>query len=72
MSESRNLEGNVVHFNPKKGIGFISFKELKDDAFFHIKDVIGVTSIPEGERVIAEIHEGDRGLYAKNINMVVA
>lgn len=61
-------QGKVKWFNDKKGFGFIEQQEGKD-VFVHYSaiDMDGFKTLAEGDQVIFEIIEGDRGPSAKNV-----
>ena len=61
-------QGTVKWFNAEKGFGFIS-QENGPDAFAHFSAIQsnGFKSLNEGEKVIFDIEEGQRGLQAVNI-----
>lgn len=61
-------QGTVKWFNDKKGFGFIEQQEGKD-VFVHYSaiDMDGFKTLAEGDQVIFEIIEGDRGPSAKNV-----
>ncbi|WP_342990040.1 cold-shock protein [Streptococcus anginosus] len=61
-------QGTVKWFNAEKGFGFIS-QENGLDVFAHFSAIQsdGFKSLNEGEKVIFDIEEGQRGLQAVNI-----
>ena len=61
-------EGKVKWFNSKKGFGFIEQQEGKD-VFVHYSSISmdGYKTLSEGEYVIFDIIEGERGPSAKNV-----
>lgn len=61
-------EGTVKWFNEKKGYGFIQQKDGRD-LFVHFSsiDMPGFKTLSEGDRVIFEVEETDRGPQAKNV-----
>jgi CspA family cold shock protein len=63
--------GTVKWFNNKKGYGFINEEEGRD-IFVHFSSIAmdGYKSLNEGEQVIFEIEESDRGPEAKNVRKV--
>ncbi len=69
-------EGTVKWFSNRKGYGFIeqneaedSEKEQKDDLFVHHTSIQmdGYRTLSEGEKVIFDIEDSDRGPVAKNV-----
>ena len=60
--------GIVKWFNNKKGYGFIEQEEGKD-IFVHYSSInmSGFKTLSEGERVIFDLEEGERGPVAKNV-----
>jgi CspA family cold shock protein len=61
-------DGVVKWFNDKKGYGFIT-QEDGQDLFVHFSyiDMPGFKTLNEGDRVIFEVEETDRGPQAKNV-----
>ena len=61
-------QGTVKWFNDKKGFGFIEQQEGKD-VFVHYSaiSIDGFKTLSEGDQVIFDIIEGDRGPSAKNV-----
>lgn len=61
-------KGTVKWFNDKKGYGFIRHEEGRD-IFVHYSaiDQPGFKTLAEGEDVIFEIEESQRGPVAKNV-----
>jgi len=61
------VEGKVKFFNKEKGFGFITADE--GDIFLHISK-INENKIPkEGDTVVFDIIQGDRGLQAHNVDI---
>ncbi len=60
--------GTVKWFNDKKGYGFIN-EEDGQDVFVHFSaiDMTGFKTLSEGDMVIFEVEESDRGPEAKNV-----
>lgn len=61
-------QGKVRWFNAEKGFGFIDRGDGKD-IFVHYSQIQedGYRSLNEGEDVVFELCETDRGLQAKNV-----
>lgn len=61
-------QGTVKWFNAEKGFGFIS-QENGLDVFAHFSAIQsdGFKSLNEGDKVMFNIEEGQRGLQAVNI-----
>ena len=60
--------GTVKWFNDKKGYGFINEQEGRD-VFVHFSaiDMPGFKTLSEGDMVIFDVEESDRGPEAKNV-----
>jgi CspA family cold shock protein len=63
-----NFEGNVKWFSYKKGYGFIT-REGEDDVFVHYSAIQGegFRTLREGEKVVFDIVQGERGPKAANV-----
>ena len=64
-------EGTVKWFSNEKGYGFIERAE-GDDVFVHFSaiDGEGYKSLQEGQRVEFDVEQGDKGLQAKNVQVI--
>ena len=60
--------GTVKWFNDKKGYGFIN-EDQGRDVFVHFSaiDMPGFKTLSEGDMVIFDVEESDRGPEAKNV-----
>ena len=60
--------GTVKWFNDKKGYGFINEEEGRD-IFVHFSaiDMPGFKTLSDGDMVMFEVEESDRGPEAKNV-----
>lgn len=60
--------GTVKWFNDKKGYGFINEEEGRD-VFVHFSaiEMPGFKTLSEGDMVIFDVEESDRGPEAKNV-----
>jgi CspA family cold shock protein len=66
--ELKMAEGTVKWFNDAKGFGFIE-QESGDDVFVHHSEIQGegFKSLAEGERVIFDVTQGQKGPQASNV-----
>jgi CspA family cold shock protein len=64
-------EGTVKWFSNEKGYGFIE-REGGDDVFVHFSAIggDGYKSLQEGQRVEFDVEQGDKGLQAKNVQVL--
>jgi CspA family cold shock protein len=62
-------EGIVKWFNETKGFGFIE-QEDGPDVFVHFSAIMsdGFKSLNEGDRVMFDIEQGEKGPAAANVN----
>lgn len=60
--------GTVKWFNDRKGYGFINEEDGRD-IFVHFSSIEmpGFKTLTEGEKVVFEVEESDRGPEAKNV-----
>ena len=69
-SADRNLstDGNVKWFDVKKGFGFIEGPDGQD-VFVHFSaiQIDGFKTLKDGERVVYDLHQGDKGYHAQNV-----
>ncbi len=66
--ELKMAEGTVKWFNDAKGFGFIE-QESGDDVFVHHSEIQGegFKSLAEGDRVIFDVTQGQKGPQASNV-----
>lgn len=62
------VEGKVKWFNPRKGYGFIGTTDGRD-VFVHYSSIAseGFKTLKEGDSVLFEVAEGEKGLRATNV-----
>lgn len=65
------VTGTVKWFNNSKGFGFIA-RESGDDVFVHFRAIRGdgYKSLQEGQNVEFELHNGDKGLQAQDVDVI--
>lgn len=68
LSDGRE-QGTVKWFNAAKGFGFIT-RENGEDIFVHFRSIQGKghRSLGEGQAVIFDVAEGDKGLQAVDVS----
>jgi CspA family cold shock protein len=61
-------EGTVKWFSDKKGYGFIA-QESGQDIFVHFSSIEGegFKTLSEGDHVVFDVEDGERGPVAKNV-----
>lgn len=66
------MQGKVKWFNPDKGYGFIEKDEGEGDVFVHYSAIQeeGFKTLEEGQEVVFEVVEGDRGQQAANVEKI--
>jgi CspA family cold shock protein len=62
------VEGKVKWFNPRKGYGFIGTTDGRD-VFVHFSSIAseGFKTLDEGDSVLFDVIEGEKGLRATNV-----
>jgi len=62
------VEGKVKWFNPRKGYGFIGTTDGRD-VFVHFSSIAseGFKTLDEGDCVLFDVMEGEKGLRATNV-----
>jgi len=68
---TERVNGTVKWFNNSKGFGFIA-RESGDDVFVHFRAIRGdgYKSLQEGQNVEFELHNGDKGLQAQEVDVI--
>lgn len=66
------LKGVVKWFSPEKGFGFIN-SENGEDIFVHHSTILseGFKTLDKGQNVRFEIIEGERGMQAGNVEVII-
>jgi len=61
--------GTVKWFNSEKGYGFIAQDDGGKDVFVHYSQITGTgyRELQEGQRVLFETQQGNKGLEAQNV-----
>lgn len=64
-------DGTVAWYGEDKGFGFITPDSGAGDVFVHARELAeGLTWLEEGDRVAYEVVSGDRGLQARDVQLV--
>lgn len=64
--------GKVKWFNSEKGFGFIEQNDGGADVFVHFSAIqgSGFRNLNEGDEVEFDVEQGQKGLQAKNVNVL--
>lgn len=64
-------KGTVKWFNATKGFGFIVNNETNEEVFVHFSGLAmdGYKSLEDGQSVIFDITQGNRGFQAVNVQV---
>ena len=66
-----DANGTVAWYGEDKGFGFITPDSGAGDVFVHARELAeGLTWLEEGDRVAYEVVSGDRGLQARDVQLV--
>ena len=68
ISSPHQMEGIIKYFNTKRGFGFIQSTQVSKDVFLHITEANG--KVLKGDRVMFSLEENEKGLIAKNVELV--
>jgi CspA family cold shock protein len=67
-SSSPQKKGRVKFFNRKRGYGFIEAESLEKDVFVHVTNIDN--ELNKGDRVSFEIEKSEKGLEARNVQLL--
>jgi CspA family cold shock protein len=67
-TKKETREGTVKFFNSKKGYGFITIKDTKEEIFVHSSNIIG--KIRDKNKVTFSIEKSDKGPVAVNVRVL--
>ncbi len=68
---SDGADGTVSWYDTDKGFGFVTPDAGVDDVFVHVRALpAGLTGLSEGDRVTYDVGQSDKGLQARNVQLV--
>ena len=68
---SDGADGTVSWYDADKGFGFVTPDVGADDIFVHVRSLPGgLSELSEGDRVTYDVGQSDKGLQARNIQLV--
>jgi CspA family cold shock protein len=68
---SDGADGTVSWYDADKGFGFVVPDSGGEDVFVHVRALAGgLTELSEGDRVTYDVASGDRGLQARDVQLV--
>ncbi|OIQ86505.1 cold shock protein CspA [mine drainage metagenome] len=68
---SDGADGTVSWYDADKGFGFVTPDAGADDIFVHVRSLPGgLTELSEGDRVTYDVGQSEKGLQARNIQLV--
>ena len=68
---SDGADGTVSWYDADKGFGFVTPDVGADDIFVHVRSLPGgLTELVEGDRVTYDVGQSEKGLQARNIQLV--
>ena len=62
------MEGTVKFFAEQKGFGFITPDDGGKDVFVHTSGITDGSRLDEGDKVVFDVEESDRGPKAVNVS----
>ncbi|MCA1711557.1 MAG: cold shock domain-containing protein [Actinobacteria bacterium] len=70
-AQADGADGTVSWFDEGKGFGFVTPDSGGADVFVHVRALAeGLTWLTEGDRVMYEVVQGDRGPQARDLHLV--